>query len=385
MISRTALFRLAGRLFAGPAPGNNPIRRLLVLKPDHFGDVLLAGPALHLLRTRLPDASITLAVGPRGEAIASRLPGIDRVVVVPFPGLDPLERQAPSVRWGLLARLASRWLGRYDAGLLLRDDYYWGALLLAAARMPVRAGTATDLCAPFLTHSVSPVRRSAAAHHLHVASLLVPGDSIPDHWTPRHRLRLIDGGAADLTADLRARAGLAQQQSYALLHPGSGAVVKLWTAAGWATVARALRDRWGLQTLVVAGAGEQHLIPPIVRRAGGAAIAFPAAPNLDTLCSLMRPASLVLGVDSGPLHLAAALDVPSVRLYGPIDPSVYGPWGDPCRHRWIASTMLCAPCDRLHWDLLDLPWHPCVRRIPPDALLREVELVLTESLPRLSP
>lgn len=385
MIARTTLYRLAGRLFAGPAPANNPIRRLLVLKPDHFGDVLLAGPALRLLRTRLPDASITLAVGPRGEAIARRLPGVDHILVVPFPGLDPQARQAPAERWGLLARLAARWRGRYDAGLLLRDDYYWGAFLLAAARMPVRAGTATDRCAPFLTHSVSPVRRSAAAHHLRVASLLVSGDAMPDHWTAEHRLRLIDGGTADVAVGLRARAGLAPRQSYALLHPGSGAVVKLCTPDQWAAVARALHSRRGLQTLVVAGAAEQQLISPIVRRAGGAALALPEAPSLDALCSLMRHATVVLGVDSGPLHLAAALDVPSVRLYGPIDPRVYGPWGDPLRHRWVASEMLCAPCDKLDWDLLDLPWHPCVRRIPPEAVLREIELVLREPLPQPLP
>jgi ADP-heptose:LPS heptosyltransferase len=80
-------------------------------------------------------------------------------------------------------------------------------------------------------------------------------------------------------------------------------------------------------------------------------------------------------VDSGPLHLAAALDVPSVRLYGPVDPAVYGPWADPRRHRWVASRLLCAPCDRLDWDRLELPWHPCVRRLDPQAVLTEAEEV----------
>ena len=365
---RATALRLAGRLSRGPR-ADGDVREVVVIKPDNLGDVLLASPALHLLASRLPAARITLAVGPWSEAMARRLPGVDRVELVPFPGLGRGRQPSPWARWLLLARLARRWRGRFDAGLVLRDDFYWGAMLLAAARVPVRAGAATPACAPFLTRAVQPTRRPTAVQHLSVAALVAGGAAGPDTWTPERRLRFVRGDDASAAGDLCRRAGFGADEAYALLHPGAGAAIKLWTAESWAAVVQGLHAASGLRTLVVAGPGEQQLIPPIVRRCQGVASAAPVAPDLDTLAALLRRARLVLGPDSGPLHLAAALDTPSVRLYGPTDPAVWGPWADPRRHRWVGSSLLCAPCDRLSWDDLDLPWHPCVSRLDPDAVL----------------
>ena len=363
-LSRAGLFRLAGRLAPTGGPTDTP-RRILVLKPDHMGDVLLASPALHAVRRRFPLATVTLAVGPRGADVARRLPDVNRVIVQPFPGLDPSTQAGVLERWLLLLRLARQWRGRYDAALLLRDDYYWGAMLLAAARIPTRLGIGTPLCAPFLTRPIVAVAREpAAAQHLRVAASLTGEAPGTRRWSPEHRLRFA-ARPDPAAADHRSAAGLAATEPYVLLHPGSGAAVKLWTAEGWGAMLLELQARVGLRTLVVAGGREQHLIAPIVRQASGAAVALPLAPDIDLLAALVGAASLVLGVDSGPLHLAAAMDVPSVRLYGPTDPQVYGPWADPSRHRWVASALICAPCHRLHWDTLALPWHPCVRLIAP--------------------
>ena len=369
LLPRAALFRLAGRLTrqsASPAPPG----RIVVVKPDHMGDVLLASPAMHALRLMFPKAAITLAVGPRGEDVARRLPDADRIIALPFPGLDPATQPGVAARWSLLVRVARQWQGSFDAGLLLRDDYYWGALLLAAAGIGTRAGTATPLCAPFLTHAVTPVpHEPAAAQHLRVVAALTGGARDSPVWSLEHALRFAPRTAPTVAVTQRVAAGLGPDEPYLLLHPGSGAAVKLWTAENWTAVLRDLRSRLGLRTLVMAGHNEQHLLPPILRHAGNNAVGLAAAPDIDLLSELMLGARLVLGVDSGPLHLAAALDVPSVRLYGPVDPLVFGPWGDPRRHRSVASRMLCAPCGKLHWDLLDLPWHPCVRRLAPDAVV----------------
>ena len=368
VLPRAAFFRLAGRL-ARQSHSSAPPRRILVVKPDHMGDVLLASPALHSLRLMYPKAVVTLAVGPRGEDVARRMLDVDRIVVLPFPGLDPAMQPGVAARWSLLVHVARQWQGCYDAGLLLRDDYYWGALLMAAARIGRRAGTATSLCAPFLTTAIAPLpHEPAAAQHLRVVAALsgVAGDS--PVWSPAQALRFAPQQSV-APARQRLAAGLAPGEPYLLLHPGSGAAVKLWTAEHWAAVLLELRSRLGMRTLVAAGHNEQSLVAPILRHAGGSAIGLASAPDIDLLSALILGARLVLGVDSGPLHLAAALDVPSVRLYGPVDPLVFGPWGDPRRHRSVASRMLCAPCDKLHWDTLDLPWHPCVRRLAPNAVV----------------
>ena len=90
--------------------------------------------------------------------------------------------------------------------------------------------------------------------------------------------------------------------------------------------------------------------------------------TVGQLAALLVRAQLVLGVDSGPLHMATAQDTPSLRIYGPTDARIFGPWGDERRHVLIASTQKCAecpfiPCGRLDFSDEELVAHPCVRII----------------------
>jgi ADP-heptose:LPS heptosyltransferase len=90
--------------------------------------------------------------------------------------------------------------------------------------------------------------------------------------------------------------------------------------------------------------------------------------TVGQLAALLARAQLVLGVDNGPLHMAAAQDTPSIRIYGPTDARIFGPWGDTTRHVVIASTEKCAgcpfiPCGRLDFADTELVAHPCVRVI----------------------
>src|SRR5262249_34657509 len=90
--------------------------------------------------------------------------------------------------------------------------------------------------------------------------------------------------------------------------------------------------------------------------------------SVGQLAALLERAQLVLGVDNGPLHLAVAQNSPSLRIFGPTDARIFGPWGDPAQHIVIASTQRCPgcpfiPCGRLDFTPEELPEHPCVKRI----------------------
>jgi len=90
--------------------------------------------------------------------------------------------------------------------------------------------------------------------------------------------------------------------------------------------------------------------------------------TVGQLAALLARAQLALGVDNGPLHMAVAQDIPSIRIYGPTDAHIFGPWGDVTRHVIIASTQKCAgcpfiSCGRLDFSAEELVAHPCVRVI----------------------
>ncbi len=98
---------------------------------------------------------------------------------------------------------------------------------------------------------------------------------------------------------------------------------------------------------------------------------------LGTLAALFRRCSLVVGVDNGPLHLAVAVETPTVHLFGPTDPAVFGPWGDPARHRVVSSSWPGSPCGRL--DLQPAGGMPpeCMRAIAPERVAAECQRVVS--------
>jgi heptosyltransferase-1 len=121
-------------------------------------------------------------------------------------------------------------------------------------------------------------------------------------------------------AELRRRGA----ERFLLLAPGGGWGAKLWPAARYGEAARALKED-GLRTLVNHGPGEEALAQEVVTASGGAA--EPLSCSVSELIALTRRAQLFLGGDTGPMHLAAALGVPVVTIFGPTDPARNGPFG----------------------------------------------------------
>jgi ADP-heptose:LPS heptosyltransferase len=111
------------------------------------------------------------------------------------------------------------------------------------------------------------------------------------------------------------------------------------------------------------------------------ALALVGETDVGTLAALLARADLALGVDNGPLHLATAQGAPTVRIYGPTDTRVFGPWGDPALHIVLQARQPCPgcpmiPCGRLDWPPEELPAHPCVRAVSTEEVLTAAERVL---------
>ena len=145
----------------------------------------------------------------------------------------------------------------------------------------------------------------------------------------------------------------------------------------WAVVADRLAERPDVRIVLTGGPGERELVGSIATRLAHPALNAAGATTLGQLAALYARCALVLGSDSGPLHLAAAVDAPSVHLYGPVSPVKFGPWGDPSRHVVLRTTWPCAPCDRLDWPAAALPQHACMTAITPDAVLRAADSLLS--------
>jgi ADP-heptose:LPS heptosyltransferase len=361
---RLRLLRLAGRALAPglAAPASQP-RRVLLLRPDHIGDVLLTAPAVALLRESLPAAHLTYLVGPWSEAAARNGPHVDSLRTLRFPGFTRKPKLNAVAPYLLLARQAAR-LRReaYDVAVIFRPDHWWGALLALAAGIPIRVGSDTPETTPLLTH-VHParLREHAAEQALHVARLALDAASIAPIEPANLTIFRVSHDAAAAADDLWRRLSLMQQRVVAI-HPSAGAPLKSWPVDRWAALADGLLGT-GTNVVLVGAPEDGALLSTILERMNNQRVPIIHGQSLEVSAAIYQRSRLLVTVDSGAAHLAAAVGTPTVRLYGPAPPASFGPWPPrPDQRVLMTSKLACAPCG-------DLEAPPCGARALPACML----------------
>lgn len=384
---RLALLRVLARLTHPLAP-QLPSRslaevrstlgfRILVIRPDHMGDLLFVTPALRTLRQRYPDAHITALVGPWGVPVLSNNPHIDEIVSLPFPGFSRQPKPSFWQPYALLRCRARQMRGRFDLAFILRFDHWWGALLAYLAGVPQRVGYAVPEVTPFLSHAMP---YTAGRHEVEQNLRLVNWDPLserrPTH--PHQQSLAVDYPLEFQVAEQTLAWGrdVLQNTRPIAIHPGAGAAVKLWQVERWATVADALANETDAQILLTGSAAEYSLCVEIAAHMETEARVMAGKTALDQLAAIQAECRLVLGLDSGPLHLAVAMGTPTVHLFGPVDRAAFGPWGPPARHAVLVSDWPCIPCNRLDFGPDELTYHPCVWEVDTNAVLTAARQVL---------
>ena len=142
---RLALLRAAGIALRPPSPPpaalQNSSPRILLIRPDHLGDMLFVTPALRLLRAQLPAAHLTALVGPWAKVVLANNPHLDDIQTLDFPGFTRSAKASPLAPYRYLWFAARRLRAQhFDTAVILRFDHWWGALLAALAGVPRRTG-----------------------------------------------------------------------------------------------------------------------------------------------------------------------------------------------------------------------------------------------------
>lgn len=399
-VARRVLFSLMAALprVRGHISPRTGRPRIVLFRPDHIGDVLLTTPALRLLREAMPDAEILMLVNPVSAPILIDNPDIDHLITIPFPGFM---RGAEA---GAADAYARAWataeaLKRLNAthAVILRPDHGWGAWAAARAGIPVRIGYDLADTRAYLTHRVPFARAHAAELNARLIDALVSGT----RTGPPPALQLPIGSADRADADaLLARHGIEPGTRIIAVHPGAGALFKRWDVEKWAKAAETLAYEREAAVVFTGGPGETELIEAIrtamhpaalAQRAGiGGSAPDPVTLGVGTvhtaslagetpfavLAAVYARAEVVLGADSGPMHIAVAAKAPTVTLYGPADPAEFGPWGSAERHRALFSDIACRPCRILDWGGDDPALHPCVREIGIGRVLEAARLAM---------
>lgn len=341
-------------------------RRILLVRTSALGDVVHCLPVLTALRRHLPASRIAWVVEEAMAPLLAGHPDLDRVIPVrlrpwrrtPFTRRTRQEvRDAVGALKDFAPDLALELMGNHKGGILASVS---GApRIVGLARRHRREPSS----AVWINRPVTPPARPGADGDR--------GAAAPLHAVDRGLVLLAALGLPAEPADFAGHRLLpssvpppdAGERPYAVLHPGAGWGNKAYPPARWGEVARHLAEETGVETRVTVGPGEAHLAEAVAAASGGTARAVEAA-DLAALTGLLRGARLVLGGDTGPLHLAHALGAPVLQLHGPTDPRRHGPYGAPRRALW--ETLPCSFCYKRLGEtkvcLLALPARRVARR-----------------------
>lgn len=307
--------------------------RMLIVRLGSMGDIVHSLPAVATLRRAFPAAQIDWVVEDRwAELLCSRAelwaaprsgekPLVDRVYVVDTRGWRK-KLTARATRQAAGSVVQSLRQERYDAALDLQGAVK-SALLMRLAGARVRFGFSRPIESPaglVYTRRVVARGRHIAEQNMSLAVAVAASAGIAAE--PVYEFPLPSD--AKFEAWAQAEAQQRRLGNFLMMTPGAGWGAKCWPAERFGAVARELAKD-GICTLVNYGPGEKELADAVVAASGGAAQVL--ACSISELIALTRQARLLIGGDTGPTHLAAALGVPAVGIYGPTDPGRNGPMG----------------------------------------------------------
>jgi heptosyltransferase-3 len=324
------------------------VRRVLIIKLRHHGDVLLSTPVATTLMAYAPHVKIDALVYAESAEILDDHPAINHVFTIKsrhqkqnfFTNLTEellLFQQLRACRYDLVIHLTESWRGAWLTRIL--------APRWSVAPSLQHRGRLWHKC--FTHHYATP--RSKPRHT--VESNLDALRRIGLQPTPaQRRVTIVPGIKAEarLTAILRDR-GL-ESKRYIHIHAPSRWTFKCWTAKGWAAVIKSLSEEgWPVVLTAAPSQKEAKIVEDILEQSNGRGISLAGQLSLKELAVLSAQAKIFIGVDSAPMHIAAAVDTPVVALFGPSGEHHWGPWpnGLPSAspHRVVSSDRhQCRPC-----------------------------------------
>ena len=348
----TAIGYISASTFPPPVGSelSSPIISLFVIRPGGIGDAVLLIPAILALKDTYPDARITVLAEKRNGAIFTLCPAIDEIV-----------------HYDRLGELLSGLRGSYDVVI---DTEQWHRLSAVVARMvraPVKIGFDTNERRRMFTH---PIPYSHDDYEtISFAHLLEPlGIETVDVEMGTQFLSVPDaatGLAAGLLESLHG-------EPFVVVFPGASIPERRWGAERFRRVAEVL-SVFGIRIVVVGGKEDRRQGEVIA--GGGLGLNLAGLTSLSEAAAVIQRSSLLLGGDSGVLHIAVGLGIPTVSLFGPGMAKKWAPQGE--RHIVINKGLPCSPCTRFGTT----PPCPvnvrCMRDITVDEVVNAVTMLLT--------
>ena len=337
-------------------------RRVLCVRLDCLGDVLMTTPALAALKAS-GNRHLTLLASSEGAAIAPLLPMVDETIVYDAPWMKATSlRPDGGCDRAMIDRLRCE---QFDAAVIFTvysQNPLPAALLCHLADIPLRLAHARENPYQMLTHWIpEPEPHKFVRHEVQRQLDLVGsiGAQIDDR---RLQIRIRPEVSRAALVCL-VESGLNLSQPWLVIHPGASAPSRRYPPDSFAAAARQLNLDYGYQLVFTGSTGEQPLVHSIIERAGVSAICLADRTDLELLAAVLSHAPLLISNNTGPVHLTAAVGTPVVDLYA-LTNMQHAPWQ--VLHQLLFHDV---PCKNCYKSICPEEHHNCLRLVPPEAVV----------------
>lgn len=353
-----------------PLPKHPNVRKdrrknILLIKMDHLGDLVISSAVFPWLRDSFPDTYIAVVVGSWGKEIVERIPELDEVFVFDFRFLAWENASAVPGKWHQLWKLLylSYQLHKRNIGIAidLSNNSKWMTMLMAyISGAEIRVGDDYPGRGAIFTHIV-PYNDREYILQRHFAKLKTIGVSRCDH---KPIIYPSQEDREKIESYLQSN-GISDQDILIGIHPGAGCSSKLWKEERFAQVADKLIRENQVKVLFTGSIMDQALIENILNIMGEKVINSCGKLSVHELAVLYEYCLFVITVDSGPMHIAAAVGTPVIALFsGTNFASEWHPWGN--GHQVIQKKVDCQPC---HLSECKFEDHCCMDLISTEEVL----------------
>lgn len=315
---------------------NQAIKKILVISLSNIGDIILTFPVIDILKEDFPKAKLSVMVGPKGEALLSRNPFIDRVFI--FNKKKSIQEKVLFID-------------------LLRKEHFGLVVDLRNSAIPYLISA---------RYKTSVFMKRLKNQHMRWQHLNRLKTVYPYTKDPQNRFSLYIPDEDKEYINEIINKNLQENKDYIVISPGAADQNKQWSLQGFAVLSEELTQRYKVQIVFVGDSHDTKIVQEITRKLSSPFFDLSGKTTLTQLAYLIKNCRLAIVNDSAPLHMASYLNVPVLALFGPTDPSKYGPWS--CLSRVIRKNDQCRACQKQGGCL-----HECMQAITLEDVLEAVE------------
>ena len=350
------------------------VKKVLLVRLDNLGDVLLTTPAFHAVKAALPNASLTLLASSIGAQVAALNPDIDDVIVYPAPWMDPWRKmpQDSEREQRMIAELKAR---HFDGAIIFtsfRQSPLPSAYLCYLADIPLRVAASIDGPGSLLTtrHKHPDTIIHEVEHNLNLVRVLGMDTN------ERDLVLVVPDEAQRDVAQLLDTSSI--HRPLVVVHPGCTMPARTYPWEMYVEVVDLLVEHMGAFVVVTGANDERPLVEQILGRVKAenrhATLAMAGTLPFPQFCALLQTADLVVTNNTGPMHVAAAVKTPVIALFALTNPpEQWGPWHVP--HRQMYHDVPCRIC----YSRICPIQHECLRMVSPQMVVDASMALLAET------